>query len=438
MTLKADATDPLRVAVFGLWHLGSVTAACLAAAGHQVTGLDLDARVVGGLRDGHAPLHEPGLDALITQGLESGRLTITTNPGVALADVDVLWVTLDTPVDDDDQADVGWVRAQLDRVADSLSPGTLVLLSTQLPAGFGRVLGDSWAQRGVTVGCSPENLRLGRAVEAFCNQERIVVGLDREDDRERVEALMAPFTDSVLWMSLESAEMSKHALNAFLATSVAFANELARLCELTGADAKEVESSLKSEARIGPRAYLSPGAAFAGGTLARDVRFLQGFGDTAGTDTPLLDGVVASNELHRGWTRAHLERLLSRKCDGPVAILGLTYKPGTSTLRRSSAVSLCRWLVERGAAVQAFDPAAQDTDGTLPASLTRTPSARDAVRGARVAVIATPWPEFRELTPDDLASTMLEPVVIDEGWSLSRLAGDPRITYLAPGRPRRR
>jgi UDPglucose 6-dehydrogenase len=428
----------VTVAVFGLWHLGSVTAACLAAAGHRVVGLDLDGDVVRGLRDGHAPLHEPGLDDLIAEGLASGALSFTDDPATALAGADVVWVTFDTPVDEDDRADVDWVREQLDRIADHLAPGALVLLSAQLPAGFGRALADRWADRGVSVACSPENLRLGKAIEVFRNPERVVVGLDRAEDRERVQALLAPFTDNVLWMSLESAEMSKHALNAFLATSVTFANELARLCELTGADAKEVEASLKSEARIGPRAYLSPGAAFAGGTLARDVRFLQGFGDGGAVETPLLDGVVRSNELHRDWARAHLARLLADGGDAPVAVLGLTYKPGTSTLRRSSAVALCAWLADRGVAVTAFDPAAEDPEGVLPASLTRAASAQEAVRGARAAVVATPWPQLRELTADELVSAMASPVVIDEGWSLAGLASDPRITYLAPGRPRAR
>jgi UDPglucose 6-dehydrogenase len=428
----------VRIAVFGLWHLGSVTAACLAGAGHDVVGLDLDPDVVRGLRDGRAPLHEPGLDALVAEGLASGRLTFTDDPRAALADAEVVWVTFDTPVDEDDRADVEWVRGQLERIADALEPGTLVLLSSQLPAGFGRALADRWADRGVSVACSPENLRLGKAIEVFRNPERVVVGLDREEDRARVEALLAPFTDNVLWMSLESAEMSKHALNAFLATSVTFANELARLCEVTGADAKEVEASLKSEARIGPRAYLSPGAAFAGGTLARDVRFLQGFGEDTAVETPLLDGVLRSNERHRDWARGHLSRLLDAEGDAPIAILGLTYKPGTSTLRRSSAVALCSWLADRGVAVSAFDPAAEDPEGVLPPSLTLAASATDAVRGARAAVVATPWPEFRELSADDLVAAMLQPVVIDEGWSLAGLASDPRITYLAPGRPRAR
>jgi UDPglucose 6-dehydrogenase len=261
-----------------------------------------------------------------------------------------------------------------------------------------------------------------------------VVGLSDAEDRPRVQALLAPFSDNIVWMSLESAEMTKHALNAFLATSVTFANELARLCELTGADAREVEAGLKSEIRIGPGAYLAPGAPFAGGTLARDVRFLQGFGDGGALETPLLDGVLASNAAHRDWVRDHLAALGG---EAPIAVLGLTYKPGTSTLRRSSAVALCHWLDARGASVRAFDPVADVPPGALPASVTLAASAVEALQGVRAAVVATPWPEFRELTGDDLVESMLEPVVIDEGWSLSALASDPRITYVAPGRARR-
>jgi UDPglucose 6-dehydrogenase len=425
---------PVRVAVLGLWHLGSVTSACLAAAGHDVVGLDFDAAVVGRLAAGEPPLFEPDLAALVREGLDGGRLRFTTDAGDALEAADVLWVTFDTPVDEDDHADVPWVRAQLDAVAGALRPGTLVLISSQVPAGFSRALARDWADRGLTFGCSPENLRLGRAIDAFRSPDRVVVGLSDAEDRPRVQALFAPFSDHIVWMSLESAEMTKHALNAFLATSVTFANELARLCELTGADAREVEAGLKSEARIGPKAYLAPGAPFAGGTLARDVRFLQGFGDAETLETPLLDGVLSSNAAHRDWVRTHLERVSG---DAPVAVLGLTYKPGTSTLRRSSAVALCHWLAERGTAVRAFDPVADVEPGSLPDSVTLASTAVDALTGAAVAVVATPWPEFRDLTGDDLVDAMLEPVVVDEGWSLSALASDPRITYVAPGRARR-
>src|SRR5262249_11262378 len=156
-------------------------------------------------------------------------------------------------------------------------------------------------------------------------------------------ALFKPFAQSIEWMSIESAEMTKHALNAFLATSVTFINEIARLCEATGANAKEVERGLKSEGRIGRRAYLAPGSAFAGGTLARDVRYLVSFGQTFHRGTPLFDGVLASNALHTDWLREKVRASLGGRY-GVVAILGLTYTPGTSTLRRSAAVDLARWL----------------------------------------------------------------------------------------------
>src|SRR5262249_44931138 len=155
--------------------------------------------------------------------------------------------------------------------------------------------------------------------------------------------LVKPFCQNIVWMSVESAEMTKHAVNAFLALSVTFINELARICEAVGADAKQVERGLKSEGRIGPKAYLSPGAAFAGGTLARDIRFLIDLGERWGTGTPLCRGVWDSNQLHKDWLRNAVARLLSGVEKLVVAVLGLTYKPGTSTLRRSSAVELCRW-----------------------------------------------------------------------------------------------
>src|SRR5205085_5897537 len=164
---------------------------------------------------------------------------------------------------------------------------------------------------------------------------RVVLGVSDDSARPVLEKLFAPFTRRIEWMSVESAEMTKHALNAFLATSVTFANELARLCEAVGADAKEVERGLKSEARIGPKAYLSPGSAFAGGTLSRDVRFLTGFGREHHLATPLLEGVMASNEVHKDWMRHKVSQLIGDAKDATVTVLGLTYKAGTDTLRRS-------------------------------------------------------------------------------------------------------
>ena len=186
---------------------------------------------------------------------------------------------------------------------------------------------------------SPENLRLGHAIEAFTKPDRIVIGTRGTHSRPRLAALFAPFSDRIEWMSVESAEMTKHALNAFLAASVAFINEIAAISERVGADAAEIARGLKTDARIGPRAYLSPGAAFAGGTLARDVIFLSRRGAELGVPLHLIPSVRESNEAHREWALRRLESVLGSVKGKTVAVWGLTYKPGTDTLRRSGSVA---------------------------------------------------------------------------------------------------
>jgi UDPglucose 6-dehydrogenase len=425
----------MRVTVYGLWHLGCVTAACLAEAGHQVVGLDADEDVVAGLRQGRPPLHEPGLADLVAGGLAGGRLAFATDAGAALRDAEILWVAFDTPVNDQDEADVGFVRRRLEAVADHIRPGTLVLISSQVPVGFTRALERDWSGRGLRYACSPENLRLGKALEAFRKPERVIVGVRGPAERPPLTALFAPFCSHLEWMSVESAEMTKHALNAFLATSVTFINEVARLCEALGADAKEVERGLKSEARIGPRAYLGPGAAFAGATLARDVRFLIGLGEHNRLPTPLFRGVLASNDRHKGWLRDKVEELLKGVGQPVVAVLGLTYKPGTSTLRRSASVELCAWLHRRGIAVRAHDPAVGDLPDDLRPAVRLCHSAGEVLAGADVAVVATEWPDYRGLRAEDFVERMRRPRVIDQNWYLAgALAGDRRLTYVATGK----
>jgi UDPglucose 6-dehydrogenase len=425
----------MRIAVYGLWHLGCVTAGCLAAAGHHVVGLDLDEAVVNDLQAGRPPLHEPGLEELIAAGLARDHLSFTTQPQHALDEAEVLWVTFDTPVNDLDQADVNWVRDRLEAVRQAIQPGTLVLISSQVPAGFTRSLEEAWLERGLHYAYSPENLRLGKALDSFRKADRVIVGLRDRDDRPRLATLFAPFCQRVEWMSVESAEMTKHALNAFLATSVTFINELARLCEVVGADAKEVERGLKSEGRIGPKAYLSPGAAFAGGTLARDVRFLVGFGQDYQIETPLFQGVLASNDCHKGWAHAKVCQLLEQVPRPVVAVLGLTYKPGTSTLRRSAAVELCTRLCGQGVRVQAHDPAVRALPAELRQSLVLCTSPQEALTGADVAVVATEWPDYRTLAAGEVVELMRRPRVIDQNHFLAdMLAGDGRITYVAAGK----
>jgi UDPglucose 6-dehydrogenase len=425
----------MRVVVYGLWHLGCVTAGCLARAGHHVVGLDPDSDVISGLQKGHPPLHEPGLTELLAGGLTSGQLAFTADARSALAEATVLWVTFDTPVNDHDEADVDSVRARLDAVSEAVRPGTTVLVSSQVPVGFTRQLARDWAGKGLAFAYSPENLRLGKAIDAFCSPERVIIGTDRPGDRPELANLFAPLGVRLEWMALESAEMTKHAVNAFLATSVTFINELARLCEEVGADAKEVERGLKTEGRIGPRAYLSPGAAFAGGTLARDLRFLVERGRAVRAATPLLQGVLSSNETHSGWVRDRAHRMLTEIEQPVVAVLGLAYKAGTSTLRRSSAVELCRWLHDQGATVRAHDPAVHDLPGELSPIIGLIGEPLAALDGAHLAVVATEWPAFRGLRPTDFTARMRRPQVIDANHFLADVLGnDPRIRYVATGR----
>jgi UDPglucose 6-dehydrogenase len=427
----------VKVCVFGLWHLGTVTAACLVSGGHEVVGLDFDAEVISKLQGGTPPLFEPDLEALMQAGLSSGKLRFTTDPADALAGAEVLWVAYDTPVDDNDNALVDFVIERVEATFTFLASNTLVLVSSQLPVGTTRLLEmrcrAQYPDTYVTFGYSPENLRLGGAIKVFTAPDRVVVGLRDEADREKVQTLLKPFTENIVWMSVESAEMTKHALNAFLATSVTFANEIAVLCEYTGADAKEVERGLKSESRIGPKAYLAPGAAFAGGTLARDIRFLNVLGEQFEQQLPLMAGVSASNDRHKSWGQRKLLELLSDLNNRTVAVWGLTYKPGTDTLRRSSAIELCYWAAEQGATVKTHDPAVKVLPEDLRAELSAT--ALDAIHGADALIISTAWVDYREISADAVQVAAPGLTVIDQSRFLEKTLGsDARLRYVTIGK----
>lgn len=424
----------MNVVVLGLWHLGCVTAA--GCAEHfDVVGLDFEADLIAHLQAGRAPLLEPGLDDLLRRGLDSGKLRIALGAEpAALAAADVLWVCYDTPVDDHDVADVPFVLDRIAACLPALRPGAVVLISSQIPAGTCRRLES--AHPGVAFACSPENLRLGKALDIFRHPERIVAGVRTAAHREALAPLFAPFCDDILWMRPESAEMTKHGINAWLALSVTFANEIARLCEAVGADAREVERGLRSEPRIGQKAYIRPGGAFAGGTLARDVVALTKLAEAHGERTALFPAILAGNEAHKDWALGKLRALLDPLAGSVIAVLGLTYKPGTSTLRRSGAAELGAKLLAAGARVRCYDPAAPDP---LPPELDgaeRCRSIEEAVAGADAAVIATEWPEIQAADWAALVGRMRRCIVVDAngflGWSPAQIGG---VEYFAVGTP---
>jgi UDPglucose 6-dehydrogenase len=437
---SGERTKPMTsVCVVGLWHLGCVTAACIAEAGYRTIGIDYDPKVVTNLQEGRAPLFEPGLDDLISRGLAHGRLTFSGNPAEA-ASCDLVWIALDTPVDNDDVADTGVVYAAAEKLFPYLKDDAVVLISSQLPVGSTRAMAKAFSaaypQKACNFACAPENLRLGKSIEIFKDSERIIVGCQEERVRQLLRPILEKFTRQIVWMSIESAEMVKHGVNAFLAMCVTFANELAIVCERVGADAAEVEGALRLEPRIGPRAYIKPGAAFAGGTLARDIVFLNTIAKQEGLRLPLLDAVLPSNKAHKHWPVRRILDRLGNLAGRTVAVLGLAYKPGTDTLRRSSAIELCRELADLKANVRAFDPAVRDLPTELKSFVTLAPSAEAALAGADAAIVATEWPEFRSIALTTWRDAMRAPLICDPNGFLAKTFEDSELSgYMRVGRP---
>jgi len=428
----------MRVCVSGLWHLGTVTAACLAAAGHDVIGHDQDPQRVELLAGGRSPIQEPGLDALLAEGLASGRLRFSSDVAAAARDSEVIWISHDTPVDDSDRADPDSVIKAVTAFFPYLAPGSVVLTSSQLPVGSTRQLMGSFEQlgadRSVAFAYSPENLRLGTAIDSFTKPERIVVGVEDPNGKAVIAALLSPLGAPIEWMSIEAAEMTKHALNVFLATSIVYANEIATICESVGADVADVVRALRGDPRIGQRSYLGFGTGYAGGTLGRDVTYLADLIAARRLEAPLLNSIGPSNRNQQQWVRRTLISHLGELRGLRIGIWGLTYKPGTDTLRRSASVELCEWLLEQGAIPATHDPAVRTLPPDLAGRIDLLPDALSAVRDADALVLMTPWPEYRLIPLSSVVAELRQPFVVDPSRFLASVLGsDPGIRYSAVG-----
>jgi len=431
----------MNVAVLGLGHLGSVTAAGLAALGHRVVGFDSDERLVDRLGAGCAPVVEPDLERLIRSGRASGKLCFSSKRD-SIRDAEVLWIAYDTPVDPQGNADIEWVFSRIEHALAGIGTDALVLLSSQLPVGsvarLERAATLHPGARPLRIACSPENLRLGSAVHDFLHPARIVAGFRGARDREDLSRLLGSITPSLEWMSVESAEMTKHALNGFLAASIAYANEIASICESVGADAAEVERGLKSDQRIGPRAYLAPGGPFAGATLARDLAFLNRTSAEHGVATPLLASVFASNERQKSWAKDKLRALFHPLSRLTVAVWGLAYKPGTDAIRSSFAMELCEWLIGEGTTVNVHDALVTQLPRPWGDAVRRFEGPLEAVREAQALVITADSPLYRAVSAADLVRRADRLAVLDANRVLRIvLEGAPEVDYFAPGMPAR-
>jgi UDPglucose 6-dehydrogenase len=258
----------------------------------------------------------------------------------------------------------------------------------------------------------PENLRLGEALNSFLKPDRIVIGANKDATMKKVKKLFEPIRCEKIGMSVESAEMAKHALNAYLATCISFINEISDICELSGASAVDVVKALKTDRRVSPYAPIKPGLGFSGGTLARDVQVLRKYGGMKNYRTKVLDAVMQVNDERAHFVRNKLEKLFGSLKSIRVGILGLTYKPGTDTLRRSLSLEIARDLISRGAAVKAFDPRVKNRIPGLP-ELEVCRDVSDVASGSDVLVLLTEWPEFRGLRLEKIKTIMRRPIFFD-------------------------
>ena len=417
----------MKIAVIGLWHQGVVGAACCAAMGHDVIGADLDDGRIAELKQGRAPLFEPGLNELLGQEVAAGRLAFTSDLAAAVRDTPYVFIMFDTPVNDQDESDLSGIFQAVEMIAPALAKDAVILVTAQVPVGtcdaLMKIIRDKAPGCSATIAYMPENLRLGQAIERFKAPPLPVIGCDDKQTFERLLAVFGPLAREWQHVSLRTGEMIKHALNSFLALSVCFANEVGNICDAIGADGKRVGEILRLEPRVGARAMLLPGLGFAGGTLARDMLTLRQLGDRFELDTPLLDGAWKSNAEQNRLVIRKLTHKLGNLQGARVAVLGLTYKADTSTLRRSSAMEIIADLNKAGAIVSAHDPKADRTElkGYSGFSFFEEPAA--AVAQADALVLMTPWKDYRDIDFDIVKQRMAKPYVLDTAglWDADRL-----------------
>jgi UDPglucose 6-dehydrogenase len=431
----------VKIAVLGLWHQGVVGAACLADMGHEVVGAEADSETIGKLREGKAPLYEPGLDALLSKGLSSGKLTFTTDAAEAVRGAPFVFVMFDTPVDENDEGDLSGIFSTFDVIAPTLDPCAVILMTAQVPVGTCDLLTAHMkkvAPNGsATVAYQPENLRLGQAIERFKSPPLPVIGCDDPAAFERLLTVLGPLAPKWHLVSLRTGEMLKHALNAFLGLSVCFANEIGNICDAVGADGKHVGEMLRLEPRVGAKAMLLPGLGFSGGTLARDMQTLRKLGRLYDLGTPLLDGAWIANERQNSLVVRRLAQVVPDLAKARVAVLGLTYKTDTSTLRRSAALEVIGDLVKKGAMVNAHDPRADRHEIRTHTEFTFFEDPLAAVRDTDALVLMTPWADYRRLDFNAVKARMAMPYVLDTAglWDADKLT-DLGFAYDEIGRGR--
>ncbi|OBB57168.1 nucleotide sugar dehydrogenase [Mycobacterium sp. 852013-51886_SCH5428379] len=432
-----------KVAVVGTGYVGAVTATCLAFLGHDVCGLDSDSTRAGQLNNGQTPFVEPGLPDILKSTLASGRLRFTDQPAEALTDADFVFLCVGTPPGADGSPDLSQLEGALNSLAPHLRTGAVIVNKSTVPVGSGNwtrtVLEDALdgdRQVSFRVVSNPEFLREGCAIDDFLYPDRIVLG-GAASEVKRVAELYQPVLDqsfhggrrevrpSLITTELASAEMIKYAANAFLATKISFANEMAQMCELFGADVRQVLPAIGADHRVG-RAFLAPGVGWGGSCFGKDVSALISSSQEYGYTPSMLQATVDINRMQRASAVRKLQRELHILKGRRIAMFGLTFKPGTDDLRDSPALDIARRLLAAGAVVSAYDPVVK----ALPAeygAIRLAPDVYEAADRADAVVLATEWPEFQTVDAGSLRRAMRGDLVVDGRNCL------PESTFIGSG-----
>ena len=412
----------MQICVVGTGYVGLVTGACLADFGMEVTCVDKVAEKIDMLRGGQMPIYEPGLEALVLRNMEAGRLQFTTDLPSAVHQAQAVFIAVGTPAREDGSADLSYVVQVAEAIADHMKGYKVVVTKSTVPVGTGALIEKILRERTggrvpFSVVSNPEFLREGSAIEDFMNPDRVVIGARdgkaveiMKEVYSPLETLEVPFVVT----NVETSELIKYASNAFLATKITFINEVAALCERLGADVIQVARGMGLDQRIGPQ-FLHPGPGYGGSCFPKDTEALVEIARAADMTFAIVETVVEVN--HRMQQRAVdkvVEALVGEPRGRTVAVLGLSFKPGTDDIRESPAITVVRGLLERGARVRAFDPVAMEQARTvLPDGVTYCDDAYDAAKDAEVLVLATEWNEFRLLDLDRLSRQLASPVVVD-------------------------
>jgi UDPglucose 6-dehydrogenase len=435
----------VNVVVIGVGHVGLVTAACMAEVGHTVVGMDNDEHRIAVLQRGEMPFFEEGLGELTAAQVEAGRLRFTTDVADAVADADVVFISVGTPTNADGSPNLTYVQAAATAVAVHATKPVVVAEKSTVPVRTGERIRQALALQAQASGSAvhhevvsnPEFLREGTAVADTLRPDRVVVGADSDGAQEVMRALYQPLLDRhpcpYVATDVKTAELIKHASNAFLATKISFINAVARICELAGADVQTVADAMGYDQRIG-RAFLNAGLGYGGSCFPKDVKAFIHIAAELGYDFGMLRETERINREAKSWPLHQLRRLVWNLSDKDIAILGVSFKPGTDDIRDAPSLDVIEALLAEGASVRLHDPVA------LPHVRDRFPGAvlcdkaEEALRGAHAVVVCTEWDEYRALAPERVAELLEYPVVIDARnvWAPADLAA-ANLTFASIG-----